>query len=102
MPRPNARPVIELDGKLWMTVEETARRKGVSRPTIYTWFKLGLPSKKIGRIRRVNVSDLHRWYRAQQVKVEEVTSDQTQTTNQEASADRGTSERDIQAAADRG
>lgn len=78
MPRPAVKPVIEIGGKLWMTVDESARRYGVTRTTIYQWFKRGLESKRIGRIRRVNVSSLHRWYRDQQTQVEEVTSGEIQ------------------------
>lgn len=84
MPRPRVKPVIEVDGKLWMTVDEVSRRQAVSRGTVYEWFKRGLPSKKIGRVRRINVSALSKWRREQELIEEEVTSASTQAPTEEA------------------
>ena len=45
----------------WMTIEDYARRRGVSRSTIYRWIKLGMPVSKRGRVVRVDVEGADAW-----------------------------------------
>lgn len=51
------------DGRLAMTVEETAARLGISRPTAYDGVKKGtIPSVKIGRRILVPIAALERMF----------------------------------------
>ena len=47
------------------TVQELAARVHVSKPIIYQWLGMGLPSFKIGRTRRLSRAASDSWLRAQ-------------------------------------
>lgn len=53
------------DAGLLLTVAELAARWSMSRATIYRALEDGLPSLKLGRSRRIRVSDADQWLNEQ-------------------------------------
>lgn len=49
---------------LYCTVDEFAENLKVSRGTVFTWLRAGLPSLRIGRCRRVILERAYRWLEA--------------------------------------
>lgn len=55
------RPEQELDPERLLSPGEMARRWGISRAMVYDLLGEGCPSLKIGRARRLRVSDADAW-----------------------------------------
>lgn len=50
------------EGQIMLTVEQSAQRLGISRNLMYKLIATGeMPSKKVGRCRRVSASQLEAW-----------------------------------------
>jgi excisionase family DNA binding protein len=49
----------------WMNAGELARYLSVSRSTLQRWTEKGLPSVKVGRVRRYDVAEAEAWLREQ-------------------------------------
>jgi excisionase family DNA binding protein len=46
---------------LYMTIDQFAEHRQVSRTTIFHWISLGMPSVKQGRTRRIHRDDANTW-----------------------------------------
>ena len=49
---------------IYCTVDEFADTLKVSRGTVFTWLRAGLPSLSVGRTRRIIVERAYRWLEA--------------------------------------
>jgi excisionase family DNA binding protein len=47
------------------TLGQLCERLHVSTPTVYLWIRKGMPSLKVGRLRRFKISDVNRWLEEQ-------------------------------------
>ena len=45
----------------YLTINDVMDHLQVSRPTVYKYFKWGLPSYKVGKSVRVSLADLEKW-----------------------------------------
>ena len=45
----------------YLTINDVMDYLQVSRPTVYKYFKWGLPSYKVGKSVRVSLADLEKW-----------------------------------------
>lgn len=64
MAKGGAGVVSMLQGGRIFTVREVMECFDVSRPTVYKWLALGLPSYRIGRVIRIVEADLNEWFEA--------------------------------------
>lgn len=46
---------------VYLTIEDVMERLQVSRPTVYKYFRWGLPRYKVGKSVRVSPADLEKW-----------------------------------------
>lgn len=49
---------------LYCTIDEFAQNLQVSRGTVFSWVRAGLPSLRVGRCRRIIVERAYRWLEA--------------------------------------
>jgi excisionase family DNA binding protein len=54
----------KLSNNIYCTVDEFADTLKVSRGTVFTWLRAGLPSLSVGRTRRIIVERAYRWLEA--------------------------------------
>ena len=46
---------------VYLTIEDVMERLQVSRPTVYKYFRWGLPRYKVGKSVRIALTDLEKW-----------------------------------------
>lgn len=60
----NTAPCAAATPNLYCTVAEFAQSLQVSKGTVFTWIRNGLPSLVVGRTRRIVTERAHRWLEA--------------------------------------
>lgn len=56
------------EDKMFVNAAQLAQLLHISRPTLYSWIRLGLPSFKIGNIRRFLLHEVLAWIQAKKMR----------------------------------
>lgn len=60
----STRPKLAPANSVYWTVDAFAEALQVSRGTVFTWLRAGMPSLSVGRTRRIIVERAYRWLEA--------------------------------------